>query len=221
VLVSKSRSHGSGETILLLEDKPLTRRALESLFHKRFPDAKIETAETDEEALKILDSYQHQGINLDVAVLDFLVPSRRGTNPEVSSVCTVVNELHPETLVIHFTAYLSDEGVTKHIATYHSDYESSPTARPVNKLSKRWEEDLCGRIATYFVARQMKSLAESKVTAGRGSRRTSQRHQGATFRRAVIVRDVARYWKLLEPELKERVRRYFDVDETEEPVIVR
>jgi CheY-like chemotaxis protein len=208
------------ERILLLEDQPLTRKSLQRLLSIRFPGTTVMTAENDSEASEILGRYRQEGIGLDAVVLDLKVPHSKGTNAEVSRICVDVQRLFPNALIGHITAHYSDDDVGKHLTNYHLG-TGQKTDFFIDKRDERWEDSLVSKLAGAGIEHQMEALDDLSTPAARSLRQASQRHQNATFRRAKLVRDIKMYWNLLDSQLKERIRRYFEVDDQHDPVIVR
>jgi hypothetical protein len=85
----------------------------------------------------------------------------------------------------------------------------------------KWHRRVVSELAGAPIERSLPVLRQGSVPQSSMPRQASQRHQSGTFLRAALVRDIRQNWKLLEPELKDRIKRYFTVDENHDPVIVR
>jgi len=208
--------------ILLLEDQKLTREALRRLLSKRFPATIVECAGYEDTAQEILSRCQTDGTVIDAAILDVMVPPRKGLNPAVSSVCIRVRQQFPEVLIGHITAYADD----KQVAELRSLLEMDPRYFFVEKTENNdsglaWDDELVQKLARAELVRQGGFLGEDRTRTVARRREAGHRHQSGTFRRAALVRDISKYWKLLSPEFKSTIKRYFNVDEDHEPVIVR
>lgn len=209
------------EPFLLVDDDPATKKFLPRLLARRFPDAEIEVAGTKDEAMEKLVRYDDEGTALVAAILDLKIPERMGENPEVSALCKTVEKLQPQALIVHITGhFLDDPKVVRHLAEYHSGYDKNPSAAPVWKKD-RWEDDLCSRIATFLVTRQLRAIEGNRVAMGRGLRTVGPSLRGASHRRERLLNDVERYWKFLDEELQEEIRTSFDVHEERGSVTVR
>lgn len=208
------------QKVLLLEDIYLTRETLKRLLRKKFPWLTIEAARDEGEARTILEKCAEEKDGLYAAILDLKVPPTENAYPDVSSICADVHSMFPGAVVGHITAH-NDEDIQTHLDLYH--LKSGVPVFLVHKGDDdgKWHRRVVSELAGAPIERSLPVLRQGSVPQSSMPRQASQRHQSGTFLRAALVRDIRQNWKLLEPELKDRIKRYFTVDENHDPVIVR
>lgn len=197
--------------ILLVEDQPITLRNLSDFLRLRFAGVVVDPAANEDEARELLAGYVRDGKRLDAAVLDIMVPRSKGTSPIVSTLCEDVRRRFPGAIIGHITAHVKDGPVWEHLA--RSDHFC------INKTDEpEWEAALVRRLVAAKIENALDAMApERSSTVLRGVGLTG-RHQGATYRRADLILDITRYWKLLEPPLQSRIRKHFGLGDDDEPV---
>lgn len=211
-------------SILIVEDVDNTLEELSVLLKETFPGSLIETATNVKDGSGKIGLAVDNNKAFDVAILDFKLPASRGENPEIDeSLCKEIKDKIPETLVIHITAYLKDEKVTKHVAEFHAG-KNAPRVELVEK-TVYWPEKLLAEMRSYLysshVNSKLTSLFDGKPFSQDAKARKLEGTRGSrTHELAALSREIRAYWDDLDVATKSRVRRFFTVIEEEGQVHV-
>ncbi len=216
--------------LLLVEDVEATLEQLTALLLEEFEQSlTVDGATNVADGLGRIEQ-ANTSLPYDVAILDFKLPTRTGHMDEIDeSLCLAIRDLSPDTLVIHITAYPDDQKVKNHLARHHTGPEDAPAAL-VSKLEADWPEQLvaCARTFLYSqrVSAQLDDLSSQRPRKGGAHRERvgSEQPQGdrsLTHTLARLLRDIVAYWPHLSETVKRRVRTLFNVDESQEPILVK
>lgn len=205
---------------LIVEDIESARTELQKLFGEVLPDSRVDVAEHVEEALSYVARAVKERWVYDCVILDFMLPCSKGEEPEMDfTVCQAIRNDMPMAFVIHFTAFAAQTEVLEHLVSAHIG-RRDPRADLVPKESD-YATELIGKVRKYlFTTRLDEHMDEvfgpsrSRHPQGRQSGTADMTSAGSTTHRlAALQREIEACWNDLDDQLKERVKRFFVVDE--------
>lgn len=214
--------------LLLLEDDPDVSAFLVDYLDPAMPHAVIETAETVDDALRLIAAKQREGLVYDLGLLDFKVPFAKGLQPEVDiAVCKRLNRLRVE--IVHFTAYPDDPEIVRHMAEIHprARLGNAPVTLIRKTTTKDWAEQI-RKLVVPFSRQRVNEKIEEKLLSFSGPRghdlnerdETTHRDQRSTAQALCgtqamtqLHRDILDNWDLLENELRAKIKQRFAVVE--------
>lgn len=106
--------------ILVVEDEDDFRENLRKLLQENFPGSHVEEAASVREGRELLD--RKDRTRLDIVILDFRLPLPNGGQEIDTSLCRLVRERHPDSLVIHVTAKQDHPLAVQHMREVHSPW---------------------------------------------------------------------------------------------------
>jgi CheY-like chemotaxis protein len=110
-----------GFHLLVLEDSPRMAEQVVKLFQDVLPGSNIELALSVDEAVERINARLLVGVPYDLALLDFRLPLRTGEHDDFDeSICQLLTEVMPSTIIGHLTAYAGDERIVEHVRRVHT-----------------------------------------------------------------------------------------------------
>ncbi len=205
--------------ILIVEDIKHTLEQLFDLIALHFPDSQIDQAATIREALALLGTAETEGWEYDAVILDFRLPVDEGEHPDGAELlCLAIRQKMPQAFIAHITAYPNDEEVKAHMQRVHRE-QAGYSAIDLSKLEVIWPEKLVDQLKQFLkgqrIEAQLEALFPSALTSRAGAGRDRVRAAGGvTHQLAALTRDIVDFWPDLDEKTKEKVRQFFQVDET-------
>jgi CheY-like chemotaxis protein len=210
--------------VLIVEDIEATRQNLSSLLSEMYDQWAVDGVESVAEADTKVEDALSKGEPYDLLIVDYHLPASRGSNPEPALDFTMrVFERLPNALVIQITAYMG-EGDLQAKLIHPMLANPDPRLAFVPK-NDGWSKEVCKialqRVLGDPIEDQLDNLfgAELSVHSGYRSRRgrspetISLTHSLASLRGLITAS-----WDHLSPDLQNRIRSKFRVDDKIRPV---
>jgi len=226
--------------ILIVEDIEDTLRELKELILSKFakigdsPRVEIDLAETVAEAERLIKAAWDRKRPYHAVILDFYLPKKEGLDAMEmdQSLCLLMRDLMPSTLVAHITAYPYDGPVKEHLRDIHQA-QLDPRAFALSKLDVDYAGDLIRKLKAFLlgmrIEEQMEIIfgADMELSfAARGRMVPNRNTNGGSLTHSIasLTRDIEMYWKdldmTLNKRLRERIERTFRVEEVNKQVRV-
>ena len=216
--------------ILIIEDIENTLREIKEAILLAFakeevPAPRIDTATSVAEGEQFIREAYDQKKQYHAVILDFYLPEEEGYDAMKmnESLCLLLRDLMPNTLVAHITAYPDYGPVKDHLREVHHE-QIDPRAFALSKLKNDYGDDLIRKLKAFLfgmrIEEQIESIfgqdAELSFSA-RGRMRNRPKTGGSlTHSIAALSRDIESYWYALDHQLQERIRRIFRVETFDE-----
>lgn len=210
--------------VLIVEDIEETRENLAELLRDKYDEWVVDGAGSVNEAEAMVRKSISEEQPYDVLIVDYMLPKQRGYVPEPALDFTAkALECLPHVLLIQITAFMSDEALQAkliHPMLAHPD----PRMMFVEK-NKDWTDEVTRialqRILGDPIEDQMDDLFGSELPAysghrsrrGRAPETISLTHSLASLRGLIT-----HSWDHLSPDLQQRIRSKFKVDDKLRPV---
>jgi CheY-like chemotaxis protein len=224
--------------ILIVEDIRNTLKQLKIFISEALkepdgaPSVVIHTAEAVEDAKQLILEAKERGQPYHAVVLDFKLPKRQGHNPELpetdESLCLLIRQQTPDTLVAHITAYRDDEVVSSHVRLVHEE-QIDPWALIFSKADSEYALNLVERLRAFLYGMRIEEqmahvfgVPQGLAFAARGriERARSRAERSLTHDIAALRRDIVAHWHYLDERLQNHIRKFFRVDDESRPVRV-
>jgi CheY-like chemotaxis protein len=102
--------------VLIVEDVQSLLKELRRFISEAIPGVEVQSASTQEEAVRLIQKTAASGRQFDIVILDWRLPMSEGGLPEGSpGLFRQLRDSMPDTVVAHITAYALDEEFIKHI----------------------------------------------------------------------------------------------------------
>jgi hypothetical protein len=191
--------------ILIVDDEKSFRVQMTELIHAQLPGSVVVSSGDVEGALQILADARRTERPFSAGILDVILPSVPGANPELDH--RVEDEMFRShgTLVIRITVV--DDAVVRHYFT--KTRQRLPPILPVSKTEIGFSKRIIVELKRDRVGRQMKEVFAPPT--GRVEPRGS-----ATRALASLMNDINLFWKDLDADGRELIRDYFDIEEKPE-----
>ena len=214
--------------ILIVEDDENTRVHVSQYLRELFGNSEVivDTSETVEDARCLINEAE---LAYDCVILDFMLPKEAGHAPDGDlSLCGLVRERMPTTVVAHVSAFFGESGVLQaHIQEFHNELVD-PRAIVLPK-DENWVDRLGKMLRRHLYTktiedqlddlfgRETNMLLTSSPLAEKGSGASSRGNTTCQLTR--VSQDIAAHWCDLDDALKNRIRGLFTViDKPGEPV---
>jgi len=216
---------------LIVEDIATTREQLQKYLREIFPEAQVDLACTVSQAEEAI---LHARRPYDCIILDFKLPKDKGLNPEEDlSICDLVRSRMPGSFIAHVSAYFDNDRLKEHIRIHHSR-----PLPPHVELAKDagWTARLGATLKNHAIERGLHRLGVATAARGCASGDSEGDFEccgdGAAASLAgpedacdlttdvnLLCYDIEAYWPDLDEPLKERIRRWFRVEEDEDGTV--
>jgi CheY-like chemotaxis protein len=214
--------------ILIVEDIENTLHGLKRAILASFSRAEeplmvqVHTAESVAQGNKLIEAAYEQKKPYHAVILDFYLPAEDGLDATKmdESLCLLMRDLMPSTLVAHITAYPDHGPVKQHLLKVHQA-QIDPRAFALSKLEADYADDLINKLKAFFfgvrIEEQMDALFGHDLELSFAARGRLMRNRGEivgslTHNIAALSRDIEMYWKDLDDMLKARIKRIFRVE---------
>ena len=216
-------------SILIVEDDPATNSALQNRLERVLGGSRVDAVESVEDAIQQLETVQQRQEPYDAVVLDVNLPRAIGAQAEMDqTLCGVIRTLMPrETIIAHVSAYLDDPKVIAHMRAQHD--EQVDRAFRLSKRDSEWTRVLESKLKTFLygaqISQQMDQLfgkedVPSSVHRNRAGRVQTGDDRSVTHKLSGLSRAIETYWNDLDPLLKARIERTFEVTTQDDKTIV-
>jgi len=211
--------------ILIVEDEPGTSEKLQSRLSAKIPEAQVDTAPTVRRAQELIGEAKKEREFYHAFVLDIRLPRDVGEPPLFDeTLCKTIRAAMPKAIVAHISFFLDDNVVQDHMEHVH--YEQIDRSFRLSKRDVEWFPKLEGKLRSFLysisVEEQLNGLfgaSESPEFEPRG-RHESNSGRSVTHDLAELSRDISAHWRYLDPDLQERIKKFFDVTTDGDEVIV-
>jgi CheY-like chemotaxis protein len=225
--------------ILIVEDVKNTLRQLKIYISEALkepdgaPSVVIHTAESVEDAKRLVLEAKEREQPYHAVVLDFKLPEQMGHKPELpdredKSLCLLIRQKMSATLVAHITAYIADEVVRNHLRLVHQE-QVNPRALVFSKAEGDYSIKLVERLRAFLYGMRIEEqmahvFGEPQELAfaarGRVERARSRGGRSLTHDIAALRRDIVAHWHYLDEQLQNQIRQFFRVDDKSRPIRV-
>lgn len=210
--------------VLIVEDDEMTSQQLAEVIAERIDDVQPDVAMNVPEAQRLIDAAYAGKQPYHAVVLDLMLPADSGAGPTLNqTLCESVSQKMPMSLVAHITAYAEDPDVKRHLEVVH-DRQVDRSFRLVKE--EDYADELIKKLKPFLyglrIEERMNKLFGPAGASLYGLRpramlrpRATRRERSMTHELAALTRDIAAYWKDLDPGMKLRISELFNVEEKE------
>lgn len=202
--------------ILLVEDEPVTVKALTGFLKRHLPltaeELQLDIARTVAEAKVFLSKFAY-----DVVILDFKLPAQYpGDFTEVNeSLCLEVCRRLPDALVGHITSHLDDKQVKAHLNKLHLE-QAGPTGFSLSKSDNDYPQKLLANVKRHLFAKPIERRLEKLFGDAGREMEVQEPTFCLTHELANLTCEIKLHWQDLEEPLKERIRETYKYVETDD-----
>ncbi len=191
-------------SLFLLEDEPDLLEDLMWLVPRKLPGTEVRSAETIEQALRILDA----GYKPTLGVLDARVPAKPGLQPKADP--RVAGRLHDMGVAsLCMTGHLESEDVIEYLNRWK--LTSPPLAVIEKTLDPAYVNQLFSEIRAYFTKLASRDIRKAIVRVFEGGGDEGLVRSG-TAAIMSLQQDIIAYWPYLDDAARQHVRQWFAVD---------
>lgn len=220
--------------ILIVEDVKDTLRELKAYIEEAFAKfedgaVKIYTAGTVADGKRLIQEAFSKKRPFHAVVLDFRLPAATGHNTNVDeTLCLLMRELMPSTLVAHITAYGFDEVVERHLRLVHHG-RLDPRAFTLYKTDEDYSGDLVRQLKAFLygmrIEEQLVNIFGADEELSFAARGRMLRNPGGgggsvTHNIAALTRDIEAHWHELDMQMQQKIKKIFRVEDQIKPVRV-
>lgn len=211
--------------ILIVEDDPDTSEELREIIREQIDDVDIESAMTVPDGRKFIEAAAKTSQHFHAVVLDMMLPSGDGEPATFDeTLCSLVRQRMPHTLIAHITYWKDDDKVKNHFESVHGPSEIDLSFRLLKDTNENLSEGSYGqklimRLKPFLyrlrVEDQLNELFDGGGPAGYPVARFRPREltgdRSKTFQLATLTRNISNDWEYLGEGLQARIKSIFKV----------
>jgi CheY-like chemotaxis protein len=227
--------------MLIVENNKVLRETMRENLAYEHPGVIIDMAETVNEAVALLRTATPRGVHYVVVILDIRLPREKGGDDDVHFLRDeVLDWASSETYIFYVSAHLDDPVIQEYKGRLEAQIKNNVQAprtfffsRSKSEEVRRFYEMVNQVMHTRRISQKLDAIMPALfgtpgfVPVGAGdmayvSARDPFTYPGTdpTHRLADLARDIEVHWNYIEGNLKERIRQYFVVTETDTGVDV-
>ena len=201
---------------LIVEDTKESIRSITRVLSTGFPQSNIDVARTVKDGLELIKKADKEGMKYHSAILDLKLPYDDDAEVKVdTSLCCIIKNTHPSTLVIHLTAFPDDTALRDHLIQFHLEPQD-PRAAVFSKWDPAWPDKILSKLRAYLYGEYIKQQMNTISTDRSGSMISSKGCM--THDINALFRSIVEHWDYLNDQLQNEIIGLFEVDLAVRPI---
>ena len=210
---------------LLVEDDKNVLKILPIFLKKIFNPLIIEIATNVEDGLALLHKTYAIQSYYDAVILDFRLPknnkSSDASQPD-ESLCIECQNIFPETVIAHITAYINDPKIIEHNEKYHGPLDTIGFV--INKTQTDYPILLAQQLSSWIIIKQINKLfgphagkinrsdeSEYKTESSMNLKMVKADKNSQTHELSRLVNQINNLWVYLDQNVQTRIKNLFVV----------